>query len=487
MDGDDLAMGSAEGPSSDGAALDRGSLRAAIGAAIDDVHRGLVARRDAARWLVLALVAGQPILLIGPPGTAKTTMARAAAAVVGAKCIESTVDALAPDAVLFDRAALDEAGAVFVVDDALEARGASLRAVKSLLDRRPSALVATSLTVDGADPVLLDRFVFRVEVDPLPAHAFAALLAERSEPEGPREPKLSWALIERVRRESAGVALSSWVIEALQQLRAATNEAGVARSDRWWLAVTSVLRVVAYCEGEDSVTLAPLRTLAGMFSSDGPRGAEVASRWVSAGVRATFSARTERIFTALRALSAALDEDNAVRVQKLDRAGTPLFRTPNGDVTTAATRTVEHRTAVGERLFKRPTGTINPGSREAYTASELYTHFFVGRVSELRQYTENPASVATIEEPNEPITEQRALESSHIDARIEWLATIALDLRDLRVECKRLLESNAQGVWSETSESDRGFASDLLAAVEPAVAMVSALRGRIAALPVAES
>ena len=49
---------------------------ARLRAVIDDLQSGLLERGAAVRWLLLAALAGEHVLLIGPPGTAKSELAR---------------------------------------------------------------------------------------------------------------------------------------------------------------------------------------------------------------------------------------------------------------------------------------------------------------------------------------------------------------------------------------------------------------------------
>jgi hypothetical protein len=252
------------------------------------------------------------------------------------------------------------------------------------------------------------------------------------------------------------------VRDAVAALRRALLNRGVARSDRWWSAALGLLRVASFCDGHDEVVIEELALFVGLFATEGAE--------------------------AFAALSYAIDEDNRRRGAKRDASGAPLFRAASGEVTTSATRWGEASNRHGERLYKHPHRASGSDRSESYTARELYEQFFVGRVSELKVYTEDQANYAMTQLANEPITEQQPLDPEHLEARIAWLATIALDLRDARALCARALDESRASLWLDAAlcEADRAVARASLDHLDALVPEVSKLRGRIAALPVSE-
>lgn len=64
------------GPSTSDSAGDGGAPVGSIRAAIDSISAGLVERGTEARLLLLAALAGEHVLFMGPPGTAKSELAR---------------------------------------------------------------------------------------------------------------------------------------------------------------------------------------------------------------------------------------------------------------------------------------------------------------------------------------------------------------------------------------------------------------------------
>ncbi|GAB1435896.1 hypothetical protein MASR2M32_21400 [Sphaerotilus sulfidivorans] len=280
-------------------------------ALIDTLGDGLLERDTETRLALLAALAGEHVLLLGPPGTAKSELARRLhRAFDGAPYFERLLTRFSTPEELFgplslkaleeDRherltaGFLPEAGIAFL-DEVFKANSAILNALLTLLNERefdngsgrvrvPLLSVVGASNEVPADEALrafFDRFLVRLPVAPVSEERFEALLRlderdsqARSLLRPAPEPGLEAAEREAVHQAATRVALGEEAVEALHRLRRwlAAQQPAQALSDRRWRQLVGLMKVAAATEGRTQVdaldlwlapqTAAPLPELA---------------------------------------------------------------------------------------------------------------------------------------------------------------------------------------------------------------------------------
>jgi MoxR-like ATPase len=246
---------------------------------LDAMGHGLLEREAAVRLALLAALAGEHVLLIGPPGTAKSALARRLhGAFAGVRWFERLLTRFSTPEELFgplSLKALEEdryerqvdgflptAGIAFL-DEVFKANSAILNALLTLLNEREFdngtqrtrtpliAVVGASNEVpsDDALQAFYDRFLVRVPVAPVGDEAFAALLALDASAPLPAAAPLSQAECQAVAAAAQQVALGPDFVDGCQALRQFLAARGTPLSDRRWRQWVGLARTGAACEG----------------------------------------------------------------------------------------------------------------------------------------------------------------------------------------------------------------------------------------------
>src|SRR5690606_18273054 len=356
--------------------------RAQLARLLQVLESGLVERRQVLRLGLLGALAGEHTLLIGPPGTAKSALARRIhLAFREARYFERLLTRFTVPEELFgplsiraleeDRYERHVAGflpdaEVAFIDEVFKANSAILNALLTLLNEREfdngagrlrcpliSVIGATNqVPEDEVGEAFFDRFLLRLVVGPVSAEGFRALLgcdgrsgSEGVEACGPsaRPSALPAAAVSDARQSlladglqlgaaeraaltaaALRVTLPAEVLERLSELRAWLAAQAHYVSDRRWVKIGHLLRMAAASEGRASVAEWDLGLVPCCIAAD-PAAQQAVSDWLTTrlGIREAFS--PPRLTRVVEAFEAQLKAEREANDLDYDEAGRLRF------------------------------------------------------------------------------------------------------------------------------------------------------------------
>lgn len=330
---------------------------------IERAQLGLTERGSLVETLVLAAVAGEHVLIVGPPGTAKSEAVRRVASELGGSYFEYLLGRFTEPNEIFGpvnlnrlregvvetqtEGMLPEAEVAFL-DEVFLGSTAILNTLLGILNERTFRRGATvlpcplrlcvgatnTLPDDASLAAFADRFLLRVFVDPVPDPTLEELLADGWRTGSRPEPEpIGMATIDRLSAARTSCDLTDvrpTLATAIRRLRSA----GIALSDRRAVRSQNLIAAAAVLDGRSAATAADLwplplivptaeaqpvarDVLADLLGSSANAALPTVAEEASAGP----VARAQRLIKAAEALdlAAPLTSDQRLRVEAILR------------------------------------------------------------------------------------------------------------------------------------------------------------------------
>ncbi len=426
-------------PSDATSSPDPNCLQPRLRALRDALLTGLVERDVAIRLALLAALAGEHLLLVGPPGTAKSLIARRLRlAFSGSTYFERLLTRFSVPEELFGPLSikgLEEdryerltdrylpTASVAFLDEIFKANSAILNSLLTLLNEREFdngtarsatplvALVGASNELPEEDDLgaLYDRFLLRLHVGPVSRAGFPALLALRGEAEVSVDDalRLDPRTLEAARRAGVPVVVPDDVAALLCELRDWCAVEEIEVSDRRWRKVVKLLQISAWTNARDRVSIWDCWLLQHCLWQE-PEERERIYDWYAERVGASAAMDPSRLTRILVSWEGKLQTDRQSQSQLRDSEGRLLFLDEDGEHTTDARGRV---LAVrgGEPVYLAPpqalqhSGNAMPnraGGGKGFTVAELDQLYIYDNYWGNRQFSNWPSRGEYLAEPS---------------------------------------------------------------------------------------
>ncbi|MEZ8960090.1 AAA family ATPase [Vibrio lentus] len=362
------------------------------------MNSGLLEREHQVKLMMLAALSGEHVLLIGPPGTAKSELAkRLKSAFVEANYFERLVTRFSVPEELFgplsiksleeDRynrltsGYLPEASVAFI-DEIFKANSAILNSLLTLLNERQfdngnrrvdvplvSVVAASNELPDGQElSALYDRFILRSYVSPVSNDSFDKLLCGALVGFDPElNIRLKIEDLNEVQHLAEKVVITPATLEACKEFRHYLTAQEIYVSDRRWRKLVKLMKVSALTSGYNETSIYDAWILPHCLWEQ-PEQFEGLQDLYKRLVTVDGKEPPSRLIKVIKAWEGKLKEDQ--KTQKQDAKGRPLYLDRDGEETAKEVSKYHKKDYRGKLLYTDRYGDETTEQNRHYSGSQ---------------------------------------------------------------------------------------------------------------------
>lgn len=380
----------------------------------DALLTGLVERDLPVRLALIASLAGEHLLMVGPPGTAKSLIARRLhLAFTKSSYFERLLTRFTVPEELFGPLSikgLEEdryerltdkylpTASIAFLDEIFKANSAILNSLLTLLNEREFdngtrrdktpliAVIGASNELPESEELdaLFDRFLLRVHVGSVSKEGFSRLIGLRGHaaPDVPEALKLTDADLVSIQAASENVNVPEDVVALLSALREWCASESIKVSDRRWRKIVKLLQVSALTNGRETVSIWDCWLLQHCLWNQA-EDREKIYQWYALRVGASAAMDTSNLTRIAVLWEGKLKADQISRSQMRDENGNLLFKDSDGKQTSETIGPVQKKRGK-DLLYLSPTDALLNGRHHLQDRTNISKGYTVTELDELQ-------------------------------------------------------------------------------------------------------
>lgn len=452
------------------------------------MNSGLLEREHQVKLMMLAALSGEHVLLIGPPGTAKSELAkRLKSAFVEANYFERLVTRFSVPEELFgplsiksleeDRynrltsGYLPEASVAFI-DEIFKANSAILNSLLTLLNERQfdngnrrvdvplvSVVAASNELPDGQElSALYDRFILRSYVSPVSNDSFDKLLCGALVDFDPDlNIRLKIKDLNEVQHLAEKVVITPATLEACKEFRHYLTAQEIYVSDRRWRKLVKLMKVSALTSGYNETSIYDAWILPHCLWEQ-PEQFEGLQDLYKRLVTVDEKTPSSRLMQVIKAWEAKLKEDQLTHKQ--DSKGRPLFTDLDGHETTDEMSKYQKKDSRGNLLYWDDT------YKEETTSAQRYGRKCKPLLDDVK---------------NSPVSLNRSFSKAHIEGRVREIQSLRSSVETHYNHVNKEL-SEVSGYFDNHLWLEKDLLSEVTNALQASIKKGDKLLNRVASL-----